>query len=83
MRQHTFRPVHAPDCDYDTLLHLTVEIVPAHRVRRWGWRLLDARDGDEVETGFDYASPSAARAAALSRLAELQSVDPLRWPQAA
>lgn len=83
MPEHTFRPLHAPDCDYDTLLHLTVEIMPAHRVRRWGWRLLDTRDGVEVETGFDYGSPSAARAAALSRVAELQSFVPLRWPQAA
>jgi hypothetical protein len=57
-------------------VHLTVEVRPAHRPRRWAWRLVDRRDGSEFEIGFDYASPSDARRAALGRLAELTSALP-------
>ena len=52
-------------------MHLTVAVCPAHRPGRWAWRLVDRRDGSELEIGFDYASPSEARRDALARLAEL------------
>ena len=62
-----------------TSVHLTVEVLPTHRVSRWSWHLIDRRDGSRFETGLDYDSPSAARRAGLSRLAELAS--PMRAPR--
>jgi hypothetical protein len=43
---------------------------------RWAWHLIDRRDGSEFETGFEFDSPSAARWAGFSRLAELRSSVP-------
>ena len=62
-----------PDRDPDIVANLTVEVRPAYRCSRWAWHLVDRRDGSEFETGFEYDSPSNARRAALSRLAELTS----------
>lgn len=61
-----------PD-DVDAVEHLVVDVRPAHRHARWAWCLVDGRDGSELETGFDYDSPSDARRAAIGRLEELTS----------
>jgi hypothetical protein len=61
-----------PD-DADAVEHLVVDVRPAHRHARWAWCLVDGRDGSELETGFDYDSPSDARRAAIGRLEELTS----------
>lgn len=60
-----------PDVDLDVVAHLTVEVRPAHRASRWAWHLVDGRDGSDVEHGFEYDSPTDARWAGLTRLAEL------------
>ena len=57
--------------DDDAIVHLAVEVRPAHRRSRWAWHLVDGRDGSDFERGFDYDSPSDARRAGLDRLAEL------------
>jgi hypothetical protein len=59
--------------DADAVEHLLVDVRPAHRHARWAWCLVDGRDGSELETGFDYDSPSDARRAAIGRLEELTS----------
>ena len=64
------------DHDLDIVLNLTVEVRPAHRLSRWAWHLIDRRDRSDFEIGFEYESPSEARQAALSRLAELTSAMP-------
>lgn len=61
------------DSDADAVEHLVVNVRPAQRHARWAWCLVDDRDGREFETGFDYASPSDARRAAIGRLEELTS----------
>lgn len=61
-----------PD-EADAVEHLVVDVRPAHRHARWAWCLVDGRDGSELETGFDYDSPSDARRAAIDRLEELTS----------
>ena len=68
----------APDPDHDqvSVVDLIVEVRPAYRVSRWAWHLIDRRDGREFETGFEYDSPSDARWAAFSRLAELTASVP-------
>lgn len=60
----------------DAVEHLVVDVRPAHRHARWGWCLVDGRDGSEFEAGFDYDSPSDARRAAIGRLEELTSALP-------
>jgi hypothetical protein len=62
-----------PDRDPDIVANLTVDVRPACRVSRWAWHLVDRRDGSEFEVGFEYGSPSDARWAGFSRLAELAS----------
>jgi len=64
------------DPDEVSIVHLVVEVLPAHRSSRWSWHLIDRRDGSRFETGFEYDSASAARRAGLSRLAELTSAVP-------
>ena len=69
-------PVPDPERDADIVMNLSVEVRHAYRLSRWAWHLIDRRDGSELETGFEYDSPSDARRAALSRLAELTSSVP-------
>jgi hypothetical protein len=65
-----------PDHGQVSVVDLVVQVRPASRVSRWAWHLIDRRDGSEFETGFEYDSPSDARWAAFSRLAELTASVP-------
>jgi hypothetical protein len=62
-----------PDRAPDIVMNLSVEVRPAYRISRWAWHLVDRRDRSEFEIGLEYDSPSDARRAGLSRLAELTS----------
>ena len=70
------RLVPDPDRDEVGVVHLGVEVRRAYRCSRWGWHLVDRRDGSEFEAGFEYDSSSDARQAGFSRLAELTSSVP-------